>query len=65
MSLKVSRRHALIASAATVAAGALGGNLAVHGGAIAQEMGSVADMQPAARRDPAGDPVFHARQPGR
>jgi thiol-disulfide isomerase/thioredoxin len=43
MSLKVSRRRALM-TGATVAAGALGGNVAVRR-ARAQEMGSVADMQ--------------------
>jgi thiol-disulfide isomerase/thioredoxin len=43
MSLKVSRRRALV-TAATVAAGALGGNVAPRR-AVAQEMGSVDDLQ--------------------
>jgi thiol-disulfide isomerase/thioredoxin len=43
MSLKVSRRRALM-TAATVAAGALGGNV-VPRQARAQEMGSIADLQ--------------------
>lgn len=43
MSLKVSRRHALV-TAATVAAGALGGNVVARR-ARAQDMGSVAEMQ--------------------
>ena len=43
MSLKVSRRRVLV-TAATVAAGAFGGNLAPRR-ALAQEMGSVDDMQ--------------------
>jgi thiol-disulfide isomerase/thioredoxin len=43
MSLKVSRRRALI-TGATVAAGALGGNVLARR-ASAQEMGSIADMQ--------------------
>jgi peroxiredoxin len=43
MSLKVSRRRALL-TAATVAAGALGGNVGWHP-ALAQEMGSIADLQ--------------------
>jgi thiol-disulfide isomerase/thioredoxin len=44
MSLKVSRRRALI-TVATVAAGALGGNVGGARPARAQEMGSVDDMQ--------------------
>jgi peroxiredoxin len=43
MSLKVSRRRALL-TAATVAAGALGGNVAWRP-ALAQDMGSIADLQ--------------------
>ena len=43
MSLKVSRRRALV-TVATVAAGALGGNVAPRR-AVAQEMGSVDDLQ--------------------
>jgi thiol-disulfide isomerase/thioredoxin len=43
MSLKVSRRRALV-TAATVAAGALAGNV-VPRRALAQEMGSIADLQ--------------------
>jgi thiol-disulfide isomerase/thioredoxin len=43
MSLKVSRRRALV-TMATVAAGALGGNVAPRR-AVAQEMGSVDDLQ--------------------
>jgi thiol-disulfide isomerase/thioredoxin len=43
MSLKVSRRRALL-TAATVAAGALGGNVAWQP-ALAQDMGSITDLQ--------------------
>ena len=63
MSFKVSRRRALV-TVATVAAGALGGNVAPRRGARAGDGEHRRSAGDAPRRDPTGVPVLHRRQPG-